>query len=62
MSSTTMKTLLTAPPYFMTAFTAVFVAWNSDRLEELRRLLRRGNTELKEMAERGGKVFVPYMT
>ena len=34
MGSTTMTTLLTAPPYFMTAFTAMFVAWNSDRLKE----------------------------
>jgi len=34
MVSTTLTTLLTAPPYFMTAFTAVFVAWNSDRLKE----------------------------
>ena len=34
MGSTTLTTLLTAPPYFMTAFTAMFVAWNSDRLKE----------------------------
>jgi hypothetical protein len=31
MGSTTITTLLTAPPYFMTA---MFAAWNSDRLKE----------------------------
>lgn len=34
MGSTTMTTLLTAPPYFMTAFTAMAVAWHSDRKKE----------------------------
>jgi len=49
MGSTTLKTLLTAPTYFMTSFTAMFVAWNSDRLEELKWLLRRGKTEKVEV-------------
>lgn len=34
MCSTTIASLLTAPPYPMTAFTAMSVAWNSNRLKE----------------------------